>query len=180
EDWYGMLYSWADNKKRSTLMMSLFEPGDNALPWLGKFKRLGPAGSLPIDPYGEDDSKTPFPLTPGIKKSYGTNPVVWIKPSGLQADVQKVLRYARKLPEKTQIFYKELNRLRKAALSFGMIELLQGLSRIMDRECQMLPGTAHPDAALQLTHASKALRMAIDRGISYEIVPLSTNFAKNT
>ncbi|XP_033108832.1 integrator complex subunit 14-like [Anneissia japonica] len=45
EDWYGMLYSWADNKKRSTLMMSLFEPGDNALPWLGKFKRLGPAGS---------------------------------------------------------------------------------------------------------------------------------------
>ncbi len=27
EGWYGMLYSWADNKKKSNLMMSLFEPG---------------------------------------------------------------------------------------------------------------------------------------------------------
>ncbi|XP_071965824.1 integrator complex subunit 14-like isoform X2 [Antedon mediterranea] len=106
EDWYGMLYSWADNKKRSTLMMSLFEPGDNSLPWLGKFRKLGLARSLENDPYGEDDSKTPFPLNPTTKKSYATNPVVWIKPSGLQADVQKVLRYARKLPEKTIIFYK--------------------------------------------------------------------------
>ena len=27
EDWYGILYSWADSKKKSSLMLSLFEPG---------------------------------------------------------------------------------------------------------------------------------------------------------
>ena len=25
--WYGMLYSWADSKKKSNLMLSVFEPG---------------------------------------------------------------------------------------------------------------------------------------------------------
>jgi len=27
-DWYGMLYSFADSKKKSNLMLSIFEPGD--------------------------------------------------------------------------------------------------------------------------------------------------------
>ena len=27
EDWYGIVYSWADNKKKANLMLSLFEPG---------------------------------------------------------------------------------------------------------------------------------------------------------
>ena len=27
EEWFGMLYSWADNKKKSNLMLSIFEPG---------------------------------------------------------------------------------------------------------------------------------------------------------
>jgi hypothetical protein len=28
DDWYGMLSSWADNKKKSNLVLSLFEPGN--------------------------------------------------------------------------------------------------------------------------------------------------------
>lgn len=43
---------------------------------------------LPLDakenPYGEDDSKSPFPLQPRGKRSYAQNVTVWIKPSGLQ------------------------------------------------------------------------------------------------
>ena len=27
-DWYGLLYSWADSKKKSNLMLSIFEPGE--------------------------------------------------------------------------------------------------------------------------------------------------------
>ena len=27
EKWYGLLYSWADSKKKSNLMLSIFEPG---------------------------------------------------------------------------------------------------------------------------------------------------------
>lgn len=37
-----MLYSQADSKKKSNLMMSLFEPGSDPLPWLGKISHLGP------------------------------------------------------------------------------------------------------------------------------------------
>lgn len=37
-----MLYSQADSKKKSNLMMSLFEPGSEPLPWLGKISQLGP------------------------------------------------------------------------------------------------------------------------------------------
>ena len=30
EEWFGMLYSWADSKKKSNLMLSVFEPGKQA------------------------------------------------------------------------------------------------------------------------------------------------------
>jgi len=26
-NWFGLLYSWADSKKKSNLMLSIFEPG---------------------------------------------------------------------------------------------------------------------------------------------------------
>jgi hypothetical protein len=40
--------------------------------------------------------------------------------SGIQSDIQKVLRHARKLPDKTTQFYKELNRLKRAAVCLGV------------------------------------------------------------
>lgn len=46
-----------------------------------------------------------FPVKPE-KRSYSQNCVVWIKQAGLQSDIQKVLRHAKKLPDKTQQFYK--------------------------------------------------------------------------
>lgn len=147
-----MLYSQADSKKKSNLMMSLFEPGPDPLPWLGKITHLGPISGNPLpfwflcrhikqansrkplycfplnikglsvcvhnqavnhlhsfylagfdrdtdltlmfnfpgiseaaeNPYGEDDSKSPFPLQPPVKRSYAQNVTVWIKASGLQ------------------------------------------------------------------------------------------------
>ena len=50
----------------------------------------------------------------GHKPSYSSSPVVWIRQASLQSDIQKVLRHARKMPEKTPHFYKELNGIRKA------------------------------------------------------------------
>ncbi|XP_077935320.1 integrator complex subunit 14 isoform X3 [Halichoerus grypus] len=83
-EWHGMLYSQADSKKKSNLMMSLFEPGPEPLPWLGKMAQLGPISDAKENPYGEDDNKSPFPLQPRNKRSYAQNVTVWIKPSGLQ------------------------------------------------------------------------------------------------
>ncbi|XP_053128359.1 integrator complex subunit 14 isoform X3 [Hemicordylus capensis] len=183
-EWYGMLYSQADSKKKSNLMMSLFEPGPEPLPWLGKMAQLGPISDAKENPYGEDDNKSPFPLQPKNKRSYAQNVTVWIKPNGLQTDVQKILRNARKLPEKTQTFYKELNRLRKAALAFGFLDLLKGVADILERECTLLPDTAHPDAAFQLTHAAQQLKMASTGTSEYatydhNITPLQTDFSSS-
>ncbi|XP_061531911.1 integrator complex subunit 14 isoform X1 [Phycodurus eques] len=181
-EWFGMLYSQADSKKKSNLMMSLFEPSTEPLPWLGKISHLGPISEAAENPYGEDDSKSPFPVQPPVKRSYAQNVTVWIKASGLQTDVQKILRNARKLPDKTQTFYKELNRLRKAALAFGFWDLLKGVAELLERECTMLPDSAHPDAAFQLSHAAQQLKLASTGDSQYaafeqNIVPMHTDFS---
>ncbi|XP_069480343.1 integrator complex subunit 14 [Ambystoma mexicanum] len=180
-EWYGMLYSQADSKKKSNLMMSLYNVGIEPLPWLGKIWQLGPISDAKENPYGDDDNKSPFPLQPNAKRSYAQNVTVWIKPSGLQTDVQKILRNARKLPEKTQTFYKELNRMRKSALAFGFLDLLKGVADMLERECTLLPETAHPDAATQLTHAAQQLKITSTGTSEYasydhNITPLQTDF----
>ncbi|XP_037268128.1 integrator complex subunit 14 [Rhipicephalus microplus] len=169
-DWYGMLYSWADSKKKSNLMLSTFEPGIEAVPWLGKLDHLGPQA---LAPSGNET----LPVKSNEKHSYSHNSVVWIRQSDLQADIQKILRHARKLPEKTPNFYKELNRLRRAALSLGFHELLEGMATILERECTLLPGSAHPDAALQLSHASSFLRGPSCKDYTAALTPLRTKFS---
>ena len=104
-------------------MLALLEPGNEPVPWLGNLQRLGPLEDL------NNTTADHFPvklLHGGHKPSYSSSPVVWIRQASLQSDIQKVLRHARKMPEKTPHFYKELNRIKKAALSIGFYELLEG------------------------------------------------------
>ena len=82
------------------------------------------------------------------------------------------------MPEKTQHFYKELNRIKKAALSTGFYELLEGVATVFERECALLPGTAHPDCALQLTHAATELRKRQAYEPDYTISAMVTKFPK--
>ncbi|KAH9518396.1 Integrator complex subunit 14 [Bulinus truncatus] len=176
-DWYGMIYSWADSKKKSNLMLALFDPGQDSIPWLGPFDNLTSCKEYSSD---DDEKKSPFPVKPADKRSYAQSCVVWIKPSGLQSDIQKVLRHARKLPDKLHQFYKELNRTRRAALSFGFHSLLEAIAAMLERECTLLPGSAHPNAALQLTHAANFLRSEHATDDKQNIVPLLTNFTSGT
>lgn len=187
ENWFGFIYSWADSKKKSNLMLTALTPGSDAVPWLGDLNRLDTPDNLAPEHVGS------FPVRPSEKRSYSQNGVVWIRQAGLQSDIQKILRHARKLPEKTQQFYKvnikntsielvlilllqELNRLRKAAMSLGFFDLLTGLAYIFEQECTQLPGSAHPDCALQLTHAADVLRKTQNKDFKYVIVPLQTNY----
>lgn len=178
DQWFGVIYSWADSKKKSNLMLTVLEPGAGAVPWLGDLMKL-----MSVEDFlagNHDNEPVPsFPVRPAEKRSYSQNCVVWIKQAGLQSDIQKILRHARKLPEKTQQFYKELNRLKRAAISFGFIELLDGLAAIFERECTILPGTAHPDCALQLTHAAGVLRKQYSRDVKFTVTPLRTKFVND-
>lgn len=101
EDWYGYIYSHADCKKKSNLMLTVLPPGTDVVPWLGDLNNLG---SVDLLEHGEQAGS--FPVRPSDKRSYSQNCVVWIRQVGLQSDIQKILRHARKLPDKTQQFYK--------------------------------------------------------------------------
>lgn len=177
EDWYGMMYSYADSKKKSNLMLSVFEPGPNVISWLGSLSHLGPVSDLGTASYKPGEGKSPFPVCPTERRSYSQNCVVWIKNTGLHTDIQKILRNARKLPEKLPHFYKELNRLRRAALALGFYELLDAVAQLLDRECTLLAGNTHPDAALQMAHVASFLRSEVARDAEQNIVPLQTNFS---
>lgn len=101
EDWYGILSSFTDHKKKSNLILSLFEVGIDCIPWLGNFSYLGPAEGAP-QPTLEKKGSTAF-VSPGDSKSYAQNLVVWTRSTGLQTDIQKLLRSAKRFPEKTQV-----------------------------------------------------------------------------
>lgn len=153
EDWYGLAYSYSD-KKKSNLMLSVLQPGNNVIPWIGDMRCLGlMQDALPGESYG-------FPVKTE-KKSYSSGNMSWLKESALQSDIQKILRHAKKMPEKTTHFYKELNRIRRNAQSLGFESLIETLAEIFDKEAQLLllPNTsAHPECSVQLKHAAGELR----------------------
>lgn len=77
-----------------------------------------------------------------------------------------------------QIFYKELNRVRKAALSFGFYELFDGLALMLERELinmNINQGNANPETILQLTHCINCLRSAEFREFKKDIQPFVAN-----
>jgi len=160
-EWYGFIYSWADNKKKSNLMLSILPPGSDVVPWLGKMHNLGPKDeyfkSLNVSASQTQDIIPTFPVKSEEKKSYCANPTVWLTTAGINTDVQKLLRHARKLPEKTSQFYKELNRMRVWALCLGFMDMLESIAQVLEREC-MVTTAAHPEATIQLTHAASQLR----------------------
>ena len=170
-DWYGFIYSWADTKKKSNLMLTVLEPGADVVPWLGNFNHMGT-----IDGLNNKNGEFSFPVKPTEKRSYSQNSPSWIKQVGLQSDIQKILRHGRKLPEKTQNFYKELNRLRRAALSMGFVELLDGLAAIFDRECTQLPPNLHLDCTIQMGHVAEMLRKPYSRELKNNITPVRTKY----
>ncbi|CAG0916064.1 unnamed protein product [Notodromas monacha] len=79
---------------------------------------------------------------------------VWTDDVSLESDLMKIIRTARKLPEKTSVFFRELNRIRKNALGYGFDSLLSGLVMALEREA----ASHHSDAAVQLNHAAMCLR----------------------
>nr|XP_023025795.1 integrator complex subunit 14 [Leptinotarsa decemlineata] len=120
ENWFGFVYSWADSKKKSNLMMTVLTPGSDAVPWLGDLNNLGSSDFYSADQVGG------FPVKPTEKRSYSQNGVVWIRQAGLQSDIQKILRHARKLPEKTQQFYKVINSHSEKYFPLNFISVING------------------------------------------------------
>ncbi len=85
-NWFGILFSHSDNKKKSCLMLALFEPGPEPVPWLGNLTELGPIADL-----NQTEGVSPFPVKsgnggkPSYSNSGGGGPsVVWMRQVRLQ------------------------------------------------------------------------------------------------
>ena len=92
------LHIFTNNRSKYLYLILI---GSKCIPWLGDLNQLG----APSDA-GSTSTFTTFPVKPSEKRSYAQACVVWVQPGGLQADIQKILRHARKMPDKTQHFYK--------------------------------------------------------------------------
>lgn len=70
----------------------------------------------------------------------------------------------------SQAFYKDLNRLRRAALTFGFTDLLQGMAEALDRERNYLLIPSTPNT--HLLYAIRQLEISINKGYDYQIEPM--------
>ncbi len=79
------------------------------------------------------------------------------------------------MQEKMPIFYKELNRVRKAALSFGFYELLEGVAQMLQREMANATNMTNQEMMIQLNHCVFCLRSPEFREYRKDIQPFATN-----
>ncbi|CAG0916065.1 unnamed protein product [Notodromas monacha] len=178
---FGMLFPSPTDARRRKLLLSVFLAGPKPVKEFGgpKDSPMSPdardAGELQEDGGSlmdidddddeddailEDDDETCDLLLPSsnvkTRPSYAANAGyhVWTDDVSLESDLMKIIRTARKLPEKTSVFFRELNRIRKNALGYGFDSLLSGLVMALEREA----ASHHSDAAVQLNHAAMCLR----------------------
>lgn len=175
EDWFGMLHSHTDSKRRSCLMLSVFNPGPAPIHWLPNFKTMGSV-QLNADLPETLREKLKNNARPGPARSYMSNNVIWLDPESVQADVQKIVRHAKRGPDKAPHFYKELNRIRRAAISYGFYDVLSGLADILERERRVMlldqSKSVSQDTLSHIDHVVTSLRASINED-SYDtnIIP---------
>jgi len=70
-----------------------------------------------------------------------------------------------------------LNKVRKAALSFGFYEVFDGLARMLERELASMSTSSNlnPETLLQLTHCINCLRSPEYRDYRKDIQPFVAN-----
>uniref|UniRef100_A0A5S6QQJ4 Uncharacterized protein n=1 Tax=Trichuris muris TaxID=70415 RepID=A0A5S6QQJ4_TRIMR len=129
KDWYANICPYSIEAK-TFLALNCFEPGDDPVPWLGSFQAMG------LKHQNARAETRPFQL-PGIEKpSYGigTAYTFWMHEYPVKADLQKPLRYLRKLPERQALFYHDLNRLITYSSAIGSQDLILAALQTFDQQ----------------------------------------------
>ena len=135
QSWFGVISSHLPkaerNLKKSNLIFSILTP--KSFNWLGNPNFLGLKRLISVD----KQSNMPYKDT--YSKSYdnksGGGGMVWIKSSTLKQNVMKVVRYAKRLPDKgSAVFVKELNRVRRSILFYGFVDMMGVLCEMLEKE----------------------------------------------
>lgn len=128
-------------KKRSCLVLNLFPQGPALAPGLPAVLEAEEAQSL-----GED---LPSYASAGSANS------IWSSSEAVQGEIGRILRIARRLPDKCDMFYKELNKFRFHALSSCNLVALGFMVDVLERECQHASDVA---AAAELSNVVSQIR----------------------
>lgn len=157
---FGLLQPQESNKK-PWLAFWLIPTGDDPLPWFGPLQSLG---------HPDTKNKIDFPVCDSFarRRSYAVPTIAWTKDKNVTSDVQKLMRAARKLPDKAPHFYKELNKIRRACLSYGFIDLIDGIAQCLDFEQKVLSETK-PAAVIPIQKAAEMLRKSKDLPYDHQI-----------
>jgi len=153
-EWYGLLYFVNTSPPSTTganLTLHCLAYGNETVPWLGC---LASASFVPYTTGTVNDNLNGPGISSKQKPSYAANCTSWLQPYGLQSDVQKLVRYMKKLPDRHVPFYQEVNRVCQYALALGYIDLLDGLAGLLETES----ASAAPAVQKHCKHIAEIIR----------------------
>ncbi|XP_063687737.1 integrator complex subunit 14-like [Bolinopsis microptera] len=132
--WFGVVSSHLPkserNLKKSNLVFSIIAP--NAFSWLGNPNFLGLKRLVSVDKQSNMPYKEEYSNSYDNKSGSG---MVWIKSSTLKQNIMKVVRYAKRLPDKgSAMFLKELNKVRRSILFYGFTDMMDVLCQLLEKE----------------------------------------------
>ncbi|VDK75377.1 unnamed protein product [Onchocerca ochengi] len=132
---YGTLcYISAKEEDPSVYRLSivLFPPGSMPVSWLPPFTTM--TSQSVVDAGNEEQ---PFCIrNDGLSRpSYSSiQRTCWYEVHGLQSDIQKIARLLKKIPDRTFLFYSELNRIHAYCCAIGAEDILEKLIQVLHEE----------------------------------------------
>ncbi|CAF3385080.1 unnamed protein product [Rotaria sp. Silwood1] len=171
DQWFGAIHcqKFERKKKSSRLILSVFEPGD-CIPWISSFERLGPY-ALVFPPTNNGElvyKKQQWPVKP-FARSYTETFLIWCRQNNFQNDINKFVRASAKLPDKVNIFHRELNKICRGAFIYGLRDRLFHLLRQLFQH-QIQSGKIKPDGIKYVQNVIMYMNRlsSSDRYIKYE------------
>lgn len=129
-----LIHSLAE-KDRSCLVLSILPPHFN-MSWIGSISHLSPVSrSLSTQPK-KSSRKRSYQMSKDDGKQYNA------KAETIQAGIQRIIRYFRNLPHKTNQLYVECEKLRNFAKIFCLPSLMSHLMDVLTNEWCILPKDA--------------------------------------
>lgn len=132
--WYGILQSVTD-KKKSNLMLFTLYPGTNPIPWLANFRNFSLSSEIITTENSSNNNNNNNKSN--LKKNSNLNP--WLQPQSIMNDVQKLLRFIKKLPDRYDQLLSEINRLQRAAMALKFFQLIDALIQLFECEAPQIP-----------------------------------------
>lgn len=132
-DWFAIISSLYE-KDSSALCLSVFRR-DMHISWIGELSKLASV---------RQPNFFPLPLRTFHQRSYPSKPsytIPYVTKDLLQSDLQKIVRYARNLPQKQQILTQECERLRSVAEVYYLPSLKDNIVAILQQEMNTADGS---------------------------------------